>query len=174
MNNIAKVLLGIGVVGAIAATTYVVTKSTEKKTVVVRNTDEEGNTKTEIIEDKSVLEQIKEAALKKVVKILAWAVLHEDQIRAAASVIGLGASLFSIFSAIKDFRTGNEMRSQINELVAFKDAFQEVWDKSMDCHGTAHDQVMTKLDDIHLDMSMLHELHEALLVSPKKVVKKTA
>lgn len=168
MNNITKVLIGVGVVGAVAAATYVVTKSSEKKTVVIKDFDEEGNPKTEIIEDESLLDRIKKAATKKAIKILAWVALHQQQIEAVGTIIGLGAGLFNIITAIRDYRAGNKMQSQINELVEFKEDFTRVWDKSMECHEQTHDQVMCKLNDIHLDMGMLHEVHEALIEPPKK------
>lgn len=168
MNNIAKVLIGVGIVGAVAAATYVATKSSEKKTVVIRDFDDEGNPKTEIIEDKSLLDRFKEAATKKVIKILAWVTLHQQQVEAVGTIIGLGAGLFNIVTAIRDYRAGNKMQSQINELIEFKDEFHDVWNDYQDATNHNVQWFENKLNDIHLDMGMLHEVHEALIEPPKK------
>ena len=173
MNNIAKVLIGVGVVGVVATATYVVTKSSEKKTVVIRDFDEEGNPKTEIVEDESLLDRFKEAATKKVIKILAWVTLHQQQVEAVDTIIGLGAGLFNIVTAIRDYRAGNKMQSQINELMEFKDEFHDAWNDYQDATNHNVQWFENKLNDIHLDMSMLHEVHEALIEPPKKS-KKTA
>lgn len=171
MTNMTKVLIGFGVVGAVAAATYFVTKTTEEKTTVVARVDENGETKVEEIKEESILEQIKKAATKKVIRILAWVALHQQQIEAIGTIIGLGAGIFNIINAIKEYRAGNKMREQINELVTFKDEFYASWNDYKDATNHNVQWFEQKLNDIHLDMSYFHEQVENL---PKKVTKKTA
>lgn len=166
MKNLTKVLIGVGVVGAVAATTYFVTKST-----VVTKENEEGKTVVEEIKEESILDQIKEAATKKAIKILGWVALHQQQIEAVGTILGLGVTVFSLVNTLRDFKEGNEMREKIDRLVTAEEAFREAWNAACDVEISDTATIMSKLNDIHLDMSYFHEQVENL---PRKVTKKTA
>lgn len=137
MNNIEKILIGLGVVGVTAAATYVVTKKVvEKKSKDISEQVIDLDNK-----DESVLKKIKKAAHKKVVKILAWVVLHQQQIEAVGTVLGIAGATLSVVNAVRDFRNGMNLQRKLDEIADFQQHF-----------------VYDKLKDIYLEMGLLHEI----------------
>lgn len=168
MNNLAKVLIGVGVVGAVATATYIVTRKTVKKETVINGYDEQGNPVVEEVEkEESVLDRIKQAAFKKAVKILAWAALHQQQIEAAGALIGLIGGIFAVVNAVKEFNMGKEMKKKMDFMYKHDLEFEGVWNAHMENQAQRYDDLMKKLNDIHLDMGMIHEIQE-MLVKPRK------
>ena len=92
MNSLIKVLVGVGIVGAVAATTYIVTKKPEK---VVQTVDSEGNVEAKIVKEDSILDKIKKAAAKKVVKILVYVAEHQTQVEAFVTILGVVGGIFT-------------------------------------------------------------------------------
>lgn len=167
MNNLVKVLIGVGVVAAVATTTYVVTKKKkEEEPIDIADEAVKNDHK-----DDTILERIKTAAYKKAVKIIAWAIVHKDQIEGAAAILGLVGALFSVINAIREFRAGKKMQEQMDFLVRHAQEFEDIWNVHMTEQASRFEEMMNKLKDIHLDMSLLHEIQE-MLVTPKG--KKTA
>lgn len=164
MNKLAKVLIGIGVVGAVAATTYFVTKSSETKTVVIKGVDEEGKTTVEeIVEEESLLDRMEKAAIKKAGKIIIFVAEHQQQIEAVGTMMSLAYTAFSFINIFKELTQRNKMQEQIDEIVAHNNEFRDIWNKYMMLDNDNNHYLNDKLNDIHLDMSMLHEIHESLI-----------
>lgn len=164
MNNLVKVLIGVGVVAAVATTTYVVTKKKkEEEPIDIADEAVKNDHK-----DDTILERIKTAAYKKAVKIIAWAIVHKDQIEGAAAILGLVGALFSVINAIREFRNGKKMQDQMDFLVRHAQEFEDIWNVHMNNQGSRFEKMMNKLKDIHLDMSLLHEIQEMLVTPIKK------
>lgn len=164
MNNLVKVLIGVGVVAAVATTTYVVTKKKkEEEPIDIADEAVKNDHK-----DDTILERIKTAAYKKVVKIIAWAIVHKDQIEGAAAILGLVGAMFSVINAIREFRNGKKMQGQIDFLVQHAQEFEDIWNVHMNNQASRFEEMMNKLKDIHLDMSLLHEIQEMLVTPIKK------
>jgi len=117
MTNLTKILIGTAVVAGVSAIVAVVSDKEEEVTLV-RKTDEKGNVVIEpqVKEEKSLLKRIKEYVTKKVIKILAFVALHSEQIEAVSTLIGLGSGIIAITGAIRDFKRGNDMQDQIDEI----------------------------------------------------------
>jgi hypothetical protein len=164
MNNLVKVLIGVGVVAAVATTTYVVTKKKkEEESIDIADEAVKNDHK-----DDTILERIKTAAYKKAVKIIAWAIVHKDQIEGAAAILGLVGALFSVINAIREFRNGKKMQEQMDFLVRHAQEFEDIWNVHMTEQASRFEEMMNKLKDIHLDMSLLHEIQEMLVTPIKK------
>lgn len=164
MNNLVKVLIGVGVVAAVATTTYVVTKKKkEEEPIDIADEAVKNDHK-----DDTILERIKTAAYKKAVKIIAWAIVHKDQIEGAAAILGLVGALFSVVNAIREFRAGKKMQEQMDFLVRHAQEFEDIWNVHMTEQASRFEEMMNKLKDIHLDMSLLHEIQEMLVTPIKK------
>ena len=164
MTNLVKVLIGVGVVAAVATTTYVVTKKKkEEEPIDIADEAVKNDHK-----DDTILERIKTAAYKKVVKIIAWAIVHKDQIEGAAAILGLVGAMFSVINAIREFRNGKKMQGQIDFLVRHAQEFEDIWNVHMNNQASRFEEMMNKLKDIHLDMSLLHEIQEMLVTPIKK------
>ena len=163
MTNMTKFLIATGVTAVgVGLTVYYGKKLQEKKEVVISDIEDDG---TPVIEDKnpSILKRIKTAATKKVVKILAWAVLHEQQLQAFATLLSVGAGIFHLVSAAKDYYTGEKTRKTLDSLMDHNMEFRDIWNSHMDGTHDRHDAVMKKLEDIHLDMGGIHQIQEALV-----------
>ena len=154
MNKIAKTLIGIGVVGVTALITGVVVKKrTEKKYAKIDITEQA------VINDHvddCIIARIKIAAEKKAVRILAWVIVHKDQVEAIATVIGLFGGVLSVINAVNDYNHGKELHRKI-------DMIYRAWDPTIIAYDKNWQMVLDKLHDIHLDMGMLHEIHESLI-----------
>jgi hypothetical protein len=169
MTDLTKLLIAAGVTAVgIGVTVVSVKKMKEKK-------------ENDIPEDESqaeagIVKRIKKYVTKKVIKFLAWVALHQQQIEAVVTVLSLGGAVFSVVNAVRDFRTGNKMRDQIDTLLEHQTKFQQAWNGTIDNYDanwnavmkTQHTEVMDKLNDIHLDMSMMHEIKESLVTPVKK------
>lgn len=157
MNNIAKVLIGIGVVGVAAAATYVVVKKTEEK----RHIDITPETTVEKKGD-SFIDKIKAAAYKKAVRILAWVYLHKEKVEAFAMILSVAGAVFSVVNSIRELKDGFKMRQRMDSMYAHDMEFEDIWNKHINHQYDRHNEIMNKLNDIHLDMSMIHEINESL------------
>lgn len=149
MNNIAKVLIGVGVVGAVAVTTYVVTKKSEPKQEATESdisVEAEGK-------EKNIIERIKTFVLKKVIKILGWVVLHQQKIEAVGTILGIVGAVLSVVNAVRDYRNGLNLQKQLDYISDHVKEEEAVWNKYVVWHEDRHNEVMNKLNDIHIDMS---------------------
>lgn len=171
MKNLTKVLLGVGVVGVVAVTTYTVVKMSEKKTttVVIKDVDENDTAIYEEVEQ-SIITRIKEAANKKAIRILGWVMLHQKQVEAVGTIIGVCSAIFSAATAIRDFRSGFKMQKQMNTIASQQIdimdkflEFQNEWNDYMDATNHNIQWFEKKANAIHLDMSSLHQIEEALI-----------
>lgn len=153
MNNIAKILVGVGVVGVAATAAYVVTKRPKKERTVERVREDGVVEKKTIIEvGDSIMDRIKDAALKKAVRILSWAFLHKDQLTAAATLLGVVSAVFQIINAVKEYRLGKELHKKLNKIITFQEHFTHCWDETIDAYNHNWDGIFKKLNDIHLDI----------------------
>ena len=109
MSNIQKILLGVGLVACVATTAYVVTKKSRKYTVLDGQEEKK--------EDHNVIERIKEAAAKKAIDILAFIAKHQQQVEAASTVIGIVAAVFSLISAIKDYKRSDDINRKLDDIL---------------------------------------------------------
>lgn len=165
MNNTTKFLIATGVAAVgIGLTVYYGKKMQEKETEAhIVDIEEDG---TPVIEEKTnpnFIERIKIAATKKVVKILAWAVLHEQQLQAFATLLSVGVGIFHIVSAAKDYYRGEKLQKTLDSIVEHNNQFETIWDNHMVNVENDYDALTKKLDDIHLDMGGIHQLQEALI-----------
>lgn len=115
MNNIAKVLIGVGVVGAVAVTATVVAKKSEKQMIELKHTDD-GAQVVEEPKKETVIDRVKTYAMKKSIKFLAWVLLHKDQIEAVATVLTVVSGIISVVVNVRDFMKGYEIQKKLNSL----------------------------------------------------------
>lgn len=163
MNNLVKVLIGVGIAGAVATTTYIVTKK-PKVVKKVMTTDPEGNTvETEVeCEGKSILEKMQEAALKKAIKILAWVAQNQNKVEAIVTVISLAGAIFTVVNAVRDFLMSSKLNRSLDDILKHNSTFEKLWNAKCANDNLRYEEIMSTLSDI------LENL-------PKKVVKmKTA
>ena len=139
MNNWVKALIGVGVVGAVAVTAYAIKKN-EKKHIDISEQAVKNDHK-----DDSFIEKIKRAAVKKVTKILAWVLLHQQQIEAVGTVFGVAGAVISVVNALRDFRNGNKLGEQVDKLVAFQDEVRDAWNSTVKAYDANWDQVFKAL-----------------------------
>lgn len=164
MTNLGKVLLGVGVVGAVAVTAYVMNKVDEKEEPKQDNDildEEELEEETSEKKDETVLTKVKKKVLRAAIKGVVWVAEHQEQIEAIGTLIGLAAGIFNVVSAVKDFKAGNKMQDQVDELVREKNVFKEAWNGTVRANEADMDTLMDRLDDLEA------------LIAPKKV-RKTA
>lgn len=162
MNNTTKFLIATGVAAVgIGLTVYYGKKMQEKEAVATDIQDDE----IPVIDEKNTgfIGKIKAAATKKVIKILAWAVVHEQQLQAFATLLSVGAGIFHIISAAKEYYRGEKLINSLDSIVEHNKQFEILWDNHMVNAQKDHNDVMQKLNDIHLDMGGIHQLQEALI-----------
>ena len=116
MNNLFKVLIGVGVVGAVAATTYVVTKKSEEKSIDIPEEENQEQETEEKAEPKDFVEMIKIGAMKKATKFLAWVILNKDKIEAFGTVIGIVAGVLGVINAVKEYSNGKKLHENLDFL----------------------------------------------------------
>ena len=151
MNNIAKVLIGVGVVTAVAATTYIVVKKSEPKQEVSENDIPE--VESDPKEEKSIIKRIKKFVFKKVVRFLGWVVLHQQKIEAIGTVLGIFAAVLSVANAIRDYRNGLHLKDTLDGVVAHNVEEEHVWNKYMIWDQTHNQEIMDKLEAINESLS---------------------
>lgn len=64
----------------------------------------------------SPIDRIKEAAMKKAVRIMGWVVVHEQQLQAAGTIIGLAATVFQLINGIKEYKLGKDLHKKLDIL----------------------------------------------------------
>ena len=116
MNNLFKVLIGVGVIGAVAATTYVVTKKSEEKPSDIPEEENQEQDTEEKAEPKDFVEMIKIGAMKKVTRVLVWVILNKEKIEAVGTVIGLVAGVLGVINAAKEYSNGKRLRENLDFL----------------------------------------------------------
>lgn len=171
MNNLAKVLIGVGVTAVgIGVATYYGKKLSEKKKeeTVIEEFDEQGNPVVEAVKEESFMEKIRTAAYKKAVKILAWVIVRKDKIEAVATMLGLASAILGVITRVRDLKAGNDINRKLDEIIDHNNEFRDIWNKHMEHEYNRHDEIMNKLNDIHLDMGMIHEIQEMLVTPVKK------
>ena len=158
MTKIQKIILGVGAVAAVATAAYVVTKQTKKTYVECDDTDDT------VVDDENrdIPKSIQDAADKKATQILAWVIIHREQIEAASVIFGLAGSAFSIVNAIRDFKNGNKMAKQIDEIYEFLQAFAVRYNKDMKSIDAAGGGLVVVLESVDKTME------EILKRLPKK------
>ena len=149
MNNIAKILLGIGVVGAVAATTYVVTKKSEEKEVENDIPDENGEEKADKASPKDFVSMIKEGASKKATQILAWVIIHKNQLETVGTALGLFAGVLGVVNAVKEYTLGKKLHETLGEVLDFQDEFKTVWNKKIDGDMERYSKVLEELEHLN-------------------------
>lgn len=141
MTTLTKVLIGAASVTTVAVTVYVIKKSQEKKTDDVSEETEE---------KESVIQRIKTYAMKKAIRILGWVALHQEQIEAAGTIIGLVGTIISITGAIRDFVRNNDLSGKLDEIK------QRIDDMELMCTG---------------EFKALYEDHDILAHNQAKIAK---
>ena len=135
MSNTLKIFGVVAAVGVAAAATYVVVKKQEEKKNYIPET-EDGEEAVVVDKKETVVDQVKLAAQKKVIKIFAWVVLHKDKIEALGVLLGIISGVFGVISAAKEYYTGAKLRRKIDQLCAYTDEFREAWNKSVDIYDS--------------------------------------
>lgn len=145
MNNMTKFLIATGVTAVgIGLTVYYAKKVQEKEEATEVVDDIEVEEKKDI----SFIEKIKTAATKKVVKILAWAVLHEQQLQAFATLLSVGVGIFHIVSAAKDYYRGEKLQNTLDSVSAHNEQFEVLWDNHMMNIENDNAEINKKLDEL--------------------------
>ena len=148
MNNIAKVLIGVGVVAAVATTSYVIVKKTKvKKVKDISEQAVENDHKND-----TIIDRIKLAAYKKAVKILAWATLNMQKIEAAAAILSLIGGIFTLINAVRDFGFGKKWRADLDFMVNHDNEFEGVWNQHMANQADRYKELMKALQDLAENM----------------------
>ena len=117
MNNLFKVLIGVGVVGAVAVTTYVVTKKSEEKSSDIPEEENQEQETEEKAEPKDFVEMIKIGTMKKVTRVLAWVILNKEKIEAVGTVIGLVAGVLGVINAAKEYSNGKKLHEKLDDIL---------------------------------------------------------
>lgn len=123
INNFTKMLIGAAVGTAVVAGVGVAVDSYQQKKAEQKVSE----AKTEIDraravmarnerEQKSVIQSIKRFVKRKVIKFLAFVALHMEQIEAISTCVGLVTGVIGIASAIKEYRRGDDLQKQIDDL----------------------------------------------------------
>ena len=148
MNNLAKVLIGVGVVAAVATTSYVIVKRTRvKKVKDISEQAVENDHKND-----TIIDRIKLAAYKKAVKILAWVTLNMQKIEAVAAVLSLVGGIFSVINAIRDFGFGKKMKADMDFMYQHDLEFEGVWNQHMTNQANRYDSLMKILQELSENM----------------------
>ena len=143
MNMLTKVLIGAAGVAAVGAVVAVVAKKEEQAV----KKDEDG----------SILKRIQRFVKKKVIKFLAWVALHMEQIEAASAVIGLGSACFSIASAVRDFKRGDDTQNQLDSIETKVDAFIETYNRNVQNINTNMDRMHEGLTGITHNQKLIYD-----------------
>ena len=160
MNRAGKVLLGLGIVATVATTAYVVKKTTERK-YVNASRNEDGDTIVEESDD--ILAKIKKGASKKATEILAWVIIHKDQIDAAATVLGVCATALSIVNAVRDYKQGNEIEERLSDIYDHCSEFEDVWNAHMNNYHRDTSDILNKIEEIIIFLE-----NNAVVTKPSK------
>lgn len=111
INNFTKMLIGAAIGTAVVAGVgmFIASKEKEDKNDVAEQAVVQD-------EDGSVLKKIKRFVKKKVIKFLAFVALHMEQIESISTCVGLVTGVIGIASAIKEYRRGDDLQKQIDDL----------------------------------------------------------
>lgn len=111
INNFTKMLIGAAIGTAVVAGVgmFVASKEKEEKHDVAEQAVVQD-------EDGSVLKKIKRFVKRKVIKFLAFVALHMEQIEAISTCVGLVTGVIGIASAIKEYKRGDDLQKQIDDL----------------------------------------------------------
>ncbi len=148
MTNLAKVLIGVGVVAAVATTSYIVVKKTKVKKV--KDISEQAVEKDH--KNDTIIDRIKLAAYKKAVRILAWATLNMQKIEAVAAIVSLIGGVLGVINGIRDFGFGKKFRTDLNFMVDHTNEFEGVWNEHMDNQANRYDSIMKILQELSENM----------------------
>lgn len=160
MTNLGKgLLIGLGIVGAVSVVALAVTAK-KKQAVYI---SPEGEVEGAVAEEPGFMDKIKDAAEKKAIRILGWVMLHKNQIEAVGTVIAVTASIFKVVNEVKEYHYGKELHAKLDAIVKHNNEFRDIWNEYMMLDNDNNHYLNDKLNAIHLDMSMLHEIHENLV-----------
>ena len=163
MNNFVKAAIGIGVVGAVAGIAYIVSKKKEGPFDIFdeekkddQETEDEDQEESEKEPEKkdTIFTKVKKKIVRISLKTLLWISEHQDQIEALGTLIGLGVGIFNFVTAVKDFKNGNKMQEQIDDLVRDKEGFKEAWNATQ---NASEQDMRTLMDEFKDVKSMLSE-----------------
>ena len=129
MNKLGFIIGGAVTVIGVATTAYFAKKLYDQKKETVtteKGVDANGEP---IVEVRVItpVDRIKEAAMKKAVRIMGWVVMHEQQLQAIGTVIGVVAACFSLVNEIKKYSMG---KSLLRRLVALENGLQRLEDST--------------------------------------------
>lgn len=143
MKNIYKILIGAGVVtvGAVVVHNMV----SKKESYISYSIDPD--TKETVYTEKED-SRIKMAAEKKATEILAFVVVHREQIEAVGTVIGLVGGAIGIVNAFKEYRTRNDDHEMLKKIVSHCDEFELLWNRAMDGNYELYTDLKTHIDDL--------------------------
>lgn len=178
MTNLTKVLIGTAIVGTVCAVAGVVAAVSEKEDKADTKVASDENSKiveiktVDEVKDESVLKKIKRFVVRKVVKFLTFVALHSEQIEAASTVIGLTTGIIGIAKAVKEFRRGEALQDQINEMDERLKAVNQnqafMWKKYMETKDIDFENFRTVNNNV---ISVLNKLGEDIpLQSTKEAV----
>lgn len=146
MTNLQKVLLAAGGIATIAATAYVVKKTTERQYATVKEDD---FVDEDIPQDKTVFESIKKAANKKATDILAYVILHKEQIEAAGTIIGIAGATLGVINAFRDYRRSDEQLDLLRKNMESWEEFKDLWNVHQENSYTLYSRVDEVLEAVH-------------------------
>lgn len=111
INNFTKMLIGAAVGTVVVAGIGVLIASKEKE-------EKQDIAEQAVVQDEdgSVLKKIKRFVKKKFIKFLAFVALHMEQIEAISTCVGLVTGVIGIASAIKEYKRGDDLQKQIDNL----------------------------------------------------------
>ena len=145
LKSITKAVIAVSIIGASA---YAISKIVEKNEAAKT----EGSVEPPVVED-----SIKEAAKKKVAKILAFVATHAEEVEAVSMVIGLGSSVFGIMSSFRDFRKGNDTQDKLDEINRKLDILGETYNNNVNVYNNNMDKLFDGLKGITENQSLIYD-----------------
>lgn len=151
MMDMNKIVMGAVGICAVGVVSVVVAKAVSHKGAAepeeISDISEETQETTETVEkeDESFIERIKTAATKKVVRILAWVVLHQNQINAVGTIVGLVGGVLGVVNAVKEYTLGNKLHEKLDQLCAFEQEYRSAWNKALSVCDENWDRVFKAL-----------------------------
>lgn len=156
MTNLTKILIGAAVMTSAVVIAAIASNDEEVDEVVATNST--GEAKVVVTPKKSILKRIKSYVTKKVIKILAWAAVHKEQLESAGTIIGLAGTVISIVGAVRDFARSNDLAGKL-------DSVSERLDELSNSINTNHNLYSGEFHAIYED-------HKVLAKNQMKIAKK--
>lgn len=156
MNKLGFIIGGAVTVIGVATTAYFAKKLYEQKKETItteKGVDANGEP---IIETRVItpVDRIKEAAMKKAVRIMGWVVVHEQQVQAVGTVISVVAACFSLVNEVKKYSMG---KSLLKRLGALENGLQRLENSTCGHVNNLGKYVNEMWDAIDNNMRMIYE-----------------